>query len=290
MFITRPTVRRYALAWASIEGVPASSERLALAGPGVKIRAIVLGRPHRHTTDPLKVNRRNFLISEVPLHYNLRVKSAGFPEPIERRCIKCGGPFRRRQFDRGPRQHCSWVCAGRDGAPSERGHVPSAVEAPTVSEKAICSRCGSEFRPTGHRFCSIECARAARHGPPRCRTCNSVVTTKQRTRFCGDECYATWRRQRARGAEERAEQYGVAFEPFDYLEVFRAAGWKCQICGCDTPPSLRGTKDPRAPELDHIVPMARGGPHVRSNAQLACKACNNRKRANLPSAVPAPAL
>ena len=40
-----------------------------------------------------------------------------------------------------------------------------------------------------------------------------------------------------------------------------------------------GTCDPRAPELDHIVPLALGGAHVPENVQDACRACNSAKGA-----------
>ena len=163
------------------------------------------------------------------------------------------------------------------------------------SATTVCDQCGRSFASTGHRFCSFECLRLTRVGVAKCRVCSEVLKPaptkfqgRPRRRFCGDDCYETWRRCRPWDAERRAAEYGVAFVPFDYLEVFTTAGWKCQICGRDTPPALRGTKDPRAPELDHVIPMSKGGPHVRSNVQLACMACNNRKRASLPSAVPEP--
>lgn len=78
----------------------------------------------------------------------------------------------------------------------------------------------------------------------------------------------------------RARRFGA---PWDYgikpLQVFAADGWCCQLCGCSTPRQLRGSTDPRAPELDHIVPLSvRGGPgHVRSNVQTSCRRCNGKK-------------
>jgi 5-methylcytosine-specific restriction endonuclease McrA len=38
-----------------------------------------------------------------------------------------------------------------------------------------------------------------------------------------------------------------------------------------------GSNEPNAPTLDHIVPISKGGSHIRSNVQLACLECNQAK-------------
>jgi 5-methylcytosine-specific restriction endonuclease McrA len=66
-------------------------------------------------------------------------------------------------------------------------------------------------------------------------------------------------------------------ERFDPLEVLARDGWRCHICGVSTPKRLRGTFDDRAPELDHIIPLAAGGEHTRLNTACACRKCNIAK-------------
>jgi 5-methylcytosine-specific restriction endonuclease McrA len=63
--------------------------------------------------------------------------------------------------------------------------------------------------------------------------------------------------------------------------VFVRDKWKCKACGCNTPQSLRGTCDPDAPELDHIIPLSRGGWHAPDNCQTLCRQCNQDKGAQL---------
>lgn len=87
--------------------------------------------------------------------------------------------------------------------------------------------------------------------------------------------------KRAAKARRRAAKRGSRCERFDPVEVLERDGWHCQLCGVETPRSLRGTHDPRAPELDHIVPLALGGEHSRLNTQCACRACNQAKGARL---------
>jgi HNH endonuclease len=77
-----------------------------------------------------------------------------------------------------------------------------------------------------------------------------------------------------------AQKHGAVFVRFNKLDVFEEAGWRCYICGCDTPRELRGKMKANSPELDHIIPLARGGSHTRENAACACRRCNTRKWAH----------
>ena len=43
-----------------------------------------------------------------------------------------------------------------------------------------------------------------------------------------------------------------------------------------------GQKLSRAAHIDHIMPLALGGPHARVNAQALCQSCNQRKHAKHP--------
>jgi hypothetical protein len=51
----------------------------------------------------------------------------------------------------------------------------------------------------------------------------------------------------------------------------------CHLCGELVPLGLRGTTLPLAPELDHVVPLSRGGAHAKENVRLAHRKCNNLK-------------
>jgi len=71
-------------------------------------------------------------------------------------------------------------------------------------------------------------------------------------------------------------------ENVDPFVVFDKHGWKCQDCGIDTPRKLRGTYEYNAPELDHIMPLSKGGKHEYSNVQLLCRSCNSEKKDRIP--------
>jgi len=97
-----------------------------------------------------------------------------------------------------------------------------------------------------------------------------------RKKYCSKACVRKVE-LRKRDHLDRARHHGVQYEAVDWRKVMDRDGWKCQICGTKTPKRLRGTTDPRAPELDHRVPMAMGGPHTYDNVQCACRACNSAK-------------
>ena len=61
------------------------------------------------------------------------------------------------------------------------------------------------------------------------------------------------------------------------FKVFDRDKWICQLCKNKTPKALRGSLDPRAPELDHIMPISLGGEHSYRNTQCSCRACNGAK-------------
>lgn len=62
-------------------------------------------------------------------------------------------------------------------------------------------------------------------------------------------------------------------------KVFKRDNWACRLCGIQTPKTLRGTHEHNAPELDHVLPLARGGSHSYANTQCLCRSCNGWKAA-----------
>lgn len=83
--------------------------------------------------------------------------------------------------------------------------------------------------------------------------------------------------KRAHRLKRKAKQRAVTVETVDPIKVFDRDGWRCQLCGVKTPKAKRGTYQPTAPELDHIVPIGKGGEHSYRNTQCACRQCNAAK-------------
>jgi 5-methylcytosine-specific restriction endonuclease McrA len=68
-----------------------------------------------------------------------------------------------------------------------------------------------------------------------------------------------------------------SIERFDPKEIFNRDGYKCQICGHKTRPDFKNPNHPLYPNLDHIVPLSKGGDHSRKNTQCLCRQCNIEK-------------
>lgn len=127
---------------------------------------------------------------------------------------------------------------------------------------------GKRYQLKLHQKCCVVCTSAftsAKSTTARCRGCQRAVTRA-----------ATGRSRQSHTA--RARSRGVAAERVNRIAVFDDYGWRCAICGIDTPRAfLRDYKHPQAPTLDHIVPIAKGGTHTRANTQCLCRSCNSRK-------------
>lgn len=147
------------------------------------------------------------------------------------------------------RQHCSDGCRKATGRNSARESYLRRANVDRSPRKCKC--CGNMFEPAyGNKkreFCSAACAK----------------------RFSS--------RLRGKNHRRRARSYGVTYEPVNPIAVFERDGWRCKLCGVKTPKRLRGTLDPSAPELDHIIPLSKGGAHSYENTHCACRKCNGNK-------------
>jgi hypothetical protein len=121
-----------------------------------------------------------------------------------------------------------------------------------------------------------------------CKCCGKQHTTEYgatRQAFCSDKCSKKYSR-RVHKATRRARMRGNEYESIDPFKVFARDKWSCRICGVKTPRKLRGTFEDNAPELDHIIPLAKGGPHIYENVQCACRKCNQSKSDKIIGQVP----
>ncbi|MFX4223551.1 MAG: HNH endonuclease [Thalassobaculum sp.] len=160
-----------------------------------------------------------------------------------------------------------------------------------LDRRAECPICLAVFSKVGSaKYCSDACrAENARRRqvlacdsdrtPRPCSECGVVFAPahgNKRRKYCSIECSRRhWKRIDRRA--ERARLRAAIIERVDPTAVFKRDGWRCHICGGKTLKSKRGSTHPRAPELDHITPLAAGGEHSYQNTACACRECNHRK-------------
>jgi hypothetical protein len=166
-----------------------------------------------------------------------------------------------------------------------------------------CRQCNTlftaRFKTTG--LCSKECGRLdalrvareiykADYVPTEitCKECGKHHITQFGEKlkgFCSSKC-SKKHGKRIQSQKRRARMKGVEVESINPNLVFKRDQWACRICGIKTPKKLQGTNDPNAPSLDHIIPIAKGGPHIYENVQCACRKCNSYKSDKMIGQIP----
>jgi hypothetical protein len=211
---------------------------------------------------------------------------------------KLGGAEKRKGYS--PRW-CSRQCLSAHKADAKSRREPKPKFTRVRENK--CRLCDSIFwTSAAHKprpFCDDWCKRVEklRHSERKCKVCDAPFFLRGTFKdapesgalvsFCSEQCRekaskaARIRRRHRRGGDKyraRAKRAGVAYEPVNVYKVFDRDGWRCQICGKETPRARRGSRYSNAPELDHRIPFEQKGPHLYSNVQCSCKACNSAKR------------
>lgn len=207
-------------------------------------------------------------------------------------CQNCGQEFNPKRTDR--TKFCGRECsfAFYTAQAAVRAAEPKPPKPPKPKPRSNCVQCGVEFEHGGGgaKYCSERCGivtRAANDNVDRtCAECGTVFSTTygdKRRNYCSTDCQRR-NTMRVKRLKRRARMRAVEYENVNPMVVFDRAGWRCYICGIDTPRELRGTIHLNAPELEHIVPLARGGTHTYANTACACRKCNAIKSDNLPNA------
>ena len=227
--------------------------------------------------------------SHIPLAALERKKMNGRFAPTipECQCKHCGVTYRPKRKDR--TSYCSRDCSY---AAQKAAALPDQVLKQIALDKArakakgpfsvVCSVCAKPHvsKLPHTKYCSDLCRKAGWTRPKvhvACVDCGVTVTGTMAKHLC-DRC----NRKRSKAsnpwkARKRAKRHGVAYQPINPAKVFERDNWTCQICGSKTPAKQRGTIDINAPELDHRIPISKGGPHTWENVQCACRRCNIAK-------------
>lgn len=196
---------------------------------------------------------------------------APLPKPFD--CAQCG---ERCSPGDNVSDHASKFCSAECKGTWHRLHVVL----PKARRKARRERVQAALDPAAR---GETAQRRWVEGP--CPTCGKRATVRYSgpsVGYCSRVCKkrAAGRRANAKNGggkhRHRARRYGVAYKPVSRAKVFERDNYVCGICRQPTDRDAQ-VPDPRAPTLDHIVPISKGGPHLYSNVQTACFECNWRK-------------
>lgn len=200
-------------------------------------------------------------------------------------CKQCGVTYKPKTKDR--TAYCGRACY--------YAHKTATKRAGPTERHVACKGCGVEFTTT-HKmraWCGNACRkrhelqdalRLYRERRPTLATCASCGEQFQRPyrrgihKTCSELCA---RRMAAAGikaqkARRRARKRGAFIETVrDAVVIARDKGM-CHICGKTV--NLKAlVPHPKAPTLDHVIPLSRGGEHSYRNVRLAHFICNSVK-------------
>lgn len=229
-----------------------------------------------------------------------------------KQCANCDTQFEVSGVQK--KKYCSTKCKKTVERKSEAYKLDQAKRGGRIMSKK-CVQCGAYGVRPDSSYCNRDCSRKARykylgysesteilllvpakkskqlpfkngevssryfaHGS--CKECGIAFTavTRGKSRlplYCSDNCS---RRSHSRNAKhirrERMKRNGKS--AVYRSQIFKRDNYTCKLCNepldMDAQPN-----DNRAPSLDHILPLAKGGSHTMSNLQAAHRLCNSIK-------------
>jgi hypothetical protein len=214
------------------------------------------------------------------------------PQQVAGDCANCGKRFER-LWTGGPKPTtCGKACHDRTWAARSgyKKKKPSKVRYNWPRPPSYCKDCSCKIHHTSQRcgacVAKRQLVRATEYQRGKkplvervCKECQSLFTPEYgngRRIFCSSACSCR-HSNRINRAKRDAALRGVKVEAVNPIRVFERDAWRCYLCGIGTPRHKRGTYEPDAPELEHVIPISRGGEHSYANTACSCRACNAAK-------------
>lgn len=213
----------------------------------------------------------------------LRARLASPPgDPTRRKgrmCEICGDHYDANHKDQ---RTCGRVCGSELRLRELPPRSPKPVVVATLSiQFPECVQCGKVFAtPRRRKFCSESCRKARdlaldpRRRPVEERVCRCGAPLGEFGRKLCDPCRKEARRRNRR--RRRAHKRGAVSEPYTLVEIAVRDRNRCGLCGKRVA-MTKQVPHPKAPVIDHVLPLACGGDDTRVNTQLAHFLCNSIK-------------
>lgn len=126
--------------------------------------------------------------------------------------------------------------------------------------KRTCRICGKTF--------GFESKKDGARGSLCSHQCRSKARTSNRRNFKAKHNAIRRQKSRRQSNEVVSREY-----------ILRRDNFRCQHCGRKTRPDFKITHS-LYPNVDHIVPLCKGGGHNKQNLQCLCRECNIKKGAD----------
>lgn len=208
-------------------------------------------------------------------------------EPYRKVCTICGKEF---QTFRETRVTCSSWCAEKQKHKKDKRRLSDGTRLAQYKAEVHAKAVQNQERKALERMWYESIHTVQRH----CKICGGVFycldTSKRAT--CSTECS---RKLQTRRSDKRIPKNKIVDSDITLQKLFKRDGGICYLCGCrcsfeDWKVSANGFKYPgdTYPEIEHVVPVSRGGLHSWDNVRLACAKCNAQKRDEIIAIEPMP--
>jgi 5-methylcytosine-specific restriction endonuclease McrA len=180
---------------------------------------------------------------------------------------------------------CSRKCSGKFNGPSAR--IRSAeLAAEARAERARSGRIelykGPKLKRVVPQLVHIE--GTGRWISASCIICDRPYLDRNVTGVtCSPECAGIRARdmKRLQHDRRRARKKNAFVANVYRKDIFEADDYICHLCDEPTDPE-QVVPHPRAPTIDHVIPLANGGMHEPANCRTACFICNAQKSNRVP--------
>jgi hypothetical protein len=219
----------------------------------------------------------------------LRGRNLAYPPAPLPTCEVCGAEYRRTYQDQ---RTCGRTCGAELQAVNRGWNFIAIPAAPlVVLDLVCCAECEKLFLSNGvggRLTCSRTCARArqrrqdlARIGTTpeevdnrRCWRCPELLGDSGR-RLCVT-CAKVSKRESMKTARRRrrARERNAYTEPYTLAEIAKRDKYRCGICRKRVA-MTKAVPHPKAPTIDHLIPLSENGDDVPANVQLAHFWCNS---------------
>ncbi len=219
-------------------------------------------------------------------------------------CKQCGETYIRsvnRYGDQG-KTFCSRECSFQylKDNPAEKKEIIPVSTIRCLINIINCEICGNVFTShQGRLLCSDNCQRIKngiyalkaskkahyekkkahyeKNTDLTCKECGVLFTPQygeKHRKYCSVKCSSRYSNRV--GKQKRRVRDKAAFVEVVLISVLLERDKRCQLCNRKLN-SKHSVPSPKAPTIDHIIPISLGGEHSYRNTQLACFECNTLK-------------